>query len=163
MKAVRGAGESYIGEAGIRDMETVHQVLRRKGSDYYWVPPGATVCDALARMDEKNVGALLVLDQDVLVGLVSERDCAMKCILQGKSPPETLVSEIMSTDVAYVTPEQTIEQCMALVTDLRTRHLPVMEGERILGVVSIGDLVKATIAEKDFVIRQLEHYIAGRR
>jgi CBS domain-containing protein len=144
-------------------MDTVQQLLRQKGSDYYWVSPGATVHDALTRMVEKDVGALLVLDQGVLVGLITERDYARKGILTDKSSADLLVGEIMSTDVPYVTPDRTVEECMALVTDRRTRHLPVMDGDRILGVVSIGDLVKAAIAEKDFLITQLENYIARRR
>ena len=114
---------------------------------------------ALGVMAEKNVGALLVVEGNRLVGILSERDYARKVILSGKSSKETPVREIMSSHVLYVRPQQTIEDCMALMTDKRVRHLPVFEGEKLLGVVSIGDVVKAIIAEQSFVIEQLQNYI----
>jgi CBS domain-containing protein len=121
------------------------------------------VFEALRLMADKEIGSLLVLEQGTLVGIITERDYARKVILRGKSSLETPVREIMTTKVVFVRPETTIEECMAVMTDKRVRHLPVLEGDRILGLISIGDLVKATIAHKDFVIRQLENYITGSR
>ena len=144
-------------------MKTVSMLLESKGNDVWSASPGTTVYDALVLMAEKNVGALLVLEGGRLVGIFSERDYARKVILHGKSSRQTTVGEIMTSKVVYVRPEQTIEQCMALMTDKRIRHLPVLEGDRVIGVISIGDVVKAIISEQEFMIEQLENYIAGIR
>ena len=140
-------------------MKTVAQLLRAKPHGVLSVPPDTAVYRALQLMAERNVGALLVLDGETLVGIFSERDYARKVILVGKSSKETAVREIMSSHVLYVRPDQTIEDCMALMTDKRVRHLPVFDGEKLVGVVSIGDVVKAIIAEQSFVIEQLQNYI----
>jgi CBS domain-containing protein len=145
-------------------MKTVEQILRAKGHAFWSVTPDAMVYDALRLMAEKDVGALLVLDaQGQLVGIISERDYARKVILHGKSSLQTPVREIMTHAVVSVRPNYTVEECMALVTAQRVRHLPVMAEGRVVGVVSIGDLVKASLDEKDFMIRQLETYIMGDR
>ena len=143
-------------------MKTVEQILRVKGSVFWSVTPDAMVYDALKRMAEKDVGALLVLDaQEQLVGIISERDYARKVILKGKSSLDTPVREIMTDPVVAVGPRQTVEECMALMTAKRVRHLPVLDAGHVVGVVSIGDLVKANLDEKDFLIKQLENYITG--
>jgi CBS domain-containing protein len=144
-------------------MDTVRHLLQEKGHQFHAIGPEAMVIEALRLMADKEIGSLLVLDRGRLVGIITERDYARKVILRGKSSLETPVREIMTGKVVFVRPETTIEECMALMTDKRVRHLPVLEGGRILGVISIGDLVKATIAHKDFVIRQLENYITGSR
>jgi CBS domain-containing protein len=144
-------------------MDTVRHLLQEKGHQYHAIAPEAMVYEALKLMSEKEIGALLVLERGKLVGVISERDYARKVILKGKSSLETPVREVMTGKVVFVRPENTLEECMALMTDKRVRHLPVLEGDQILGVISIGDLVKATIAHKDFVIRQLENYITGSR
>ena len=143
-------------------MKTVAQLLRAKGHEVLSVSPELSVFEALQVMAEKNVGALLVVEGERLVGVFSERDYARKVILKGKSSKDTPVQEIMSSHVLYVRPEQTIEDCMALMTDKRVRHLPVMEEGRVVGVISIGDVVKAIIAEQEFIIEQLQNYITGR-
>ncbi len=144
-------------------MKTVKQILEAKGHDVWSIPPDASVYDALTLMADKEVGALLVLEAGRLVGIISERDYARKVILRGKSSLDTPVREIMTQRVICVRPEQTIEECMALMTEKRIRHLPVLVDDQVIGVISIGDLVKAVIAEKDFLITQLEKYIAGSR
>lgn len=144
-------------------MQTVKQCLQSKGSHFWWISPDATVYEALVLMAEKNIGALLVMDREVLVGIFSERDYARKVILFGKASKVIPVSEIMTSRVFYVRPEQSIEECMALMTDKHIRHLPVMEGKRVVGVLSIGDVVKAIIEQQEFVIEQLENYITGER
>ena len=143
-------------------MKTVTQLLRTKGQQVLSVSPDMPVFEALGVMADKNVGALLVVEGERLVGVFSERDYARKVILKGKSSKDTPVQEIMSSHVLYVRPEQTIEDCMALMTDKRVRHLPVMEAEKLVGVISIGDVVKAVIAEQEFMIEQLQNYITGR-
>jgi len=143
-------------------MKTVTQLLRGKGQGILSVSPDTPVFEALGVMADKNVGALLVVEGERLVGVFSERDYARKVILKGKSSKDTPVQEIMSSHVLYVRPEQTIEDCMALMTDKRVRHLPVMEEGRVVGVISIGDVVKAIIAEQEFIIEQLQNYITGR-
>jgi len=144
-------------------MKLVKQILREKGSEALSISPDAFVYDALKLMAEKNVGTLLVLEKGKLVGIISERDYARKVILKGKSSLETPVREIMTDRVLFVRPEQTVEECMALMTDKHIRHLPVLVGDQVVGIVSIGDLVKASIDEKDFLIQQLENYITGGR
>ena len=142
-------------------MKTVAQLLRSKPHGVLSISPDMAVYNALQLMADKNVGALLVLDGDTLVGIFSERDYARKIILVGKSSKDTLVREIMSSHVLYVRPQQTIEDCMALMTDKRVRHLPVLEKDRLVGVISIGDVVKAIITEQEFMIEQLQNYISG--
>ncbi len=144
-------------------MITVEQILRHKGRAYWSVSPNAMVIDALKLMAEKDVGALLVLDGGQLVGIISERDYARKVILKGKSSLKTPVREIMTQAVVFVRPGQTVEECMALMTEKRVRHLPVIAEGQVVGVVSIGDAVKASIDAKDFMIKQLENYITGGR
>lgn len=144
-------------------MKTVTHLLHGKGRDIWSIRPDASVYDALRLMADKEVGALLVLDSGRLVGIISERDYARKVILKGKSSLETPVRDIMTPKVICVRPEQTMEECMALMTDKHVRHLPVVVGDEVVGVISIGDLVKAVIEQKDFMIRQLENYITGSR
>jgi len=143
-------------------MKTVAQILRTKGHEVLSVSPELSVFDALGVMAEKNVGALLVVEGGRLAGIFSERDYARKVILKGKASKEIPVREIMTSHVLYVRPEQTIDDCMALMTDKRVRHLPVLDEERLVGVISIGDVVKAIIAEQEFIIEQLQNYITGR-
>ncbi|PKO23945.1 MAG: histidine kinase [Chloroflexi bacterium HGW-Chloroflexi-1] len=142
-------------------MITVRQLLGTKSGDIWTIAPEASVYEALQLMAEKNVGALLVVEAGKLVGVFSERDYARKVILKGKSSKETAVGELMSSTVYYVHPEQTIEACMALMTERRIRHLPVLEQDALVGIVSIGDLGKAIISQQEVVIRDLEHYITG--
>ena len=142
-------------------MKTVAQLLRAKPHGVLSVAPDAAVFQALQLMAENNVGALLVLEGDRLVGIFSERDYARKVILMGKSSKEIPVREIMSSHVLYVRPQQTIEDCMALMTDKRVRHLPVLDEQRVVGVISIGDVVKGIISEQEFLIEQLQNYISG--
>jgi len=142
-------------------VEFVSQFLEKKGHDVWWVAPETTVFDALQLMANKKVGALLVLEEDSLVGVFSERDYARKVTLKGKSSKDTPVRDIMSTKIVCVTPNQTTEECMSLMTEKRVRHLPVMDGEKLIGIISIGDVVKAVIADREDVIEQLEHYITG--
>ncbi len=144
-------------------MDFVSQILKAKGHDVLTVPPETTVYDALKLMADKNVGALMVLEADDVVGIFSERDYARKVILAGKSSKELPVKDIMSSHVLYVRPEQSVEDCMALMTDKRIRHLPVIENKKLVGVISIGDVVKSIISEQEFMIHQLENYITGDR
>lgn len=145
-------------------MSTIDQILAAKGHDVYTVSADSTVLDALQTMAERNVGALVVLDGELIVGMFSERDYARKVILQGLSSPRTLVRQVMTSAVLYATPDQTVEECMALMaTDKHVRHLPVLDSVgRLAGVISVGDLVRASIADKEFLITQLEKYIVGR-
>ncbi len=143
-------------------MKTVRDILREKGYDIWSVAADATVYEALQVMAEKNIGAVLVLEQGKLAGILSERDYARKVILQGRSSLNTPVKEIMTQQVFYVRPDQTIEECMALMTDKRIRHLPVLEDNRLVGVISIGDVVKAIVSEQKVTIQQYENYILGR-
>ena len=142
-------------------MRTVRDILETKGHDVWSIAPSALVYDAMKLMADKEIGALLVLEGAKLAGIVSERDYARKIILQGRSSLTTEVREIMTSRVVYVEPERNIEECMALMTDKRIRHLPVVEAGQLCGVISIGDLVKAIIAEQQFIIQQLERYITG--
>ncbi len=141
-------------------MATVKQLLQAKGHDIWSVGPEDSVYDAIELMANKGVGALVVMEGDSLVGVLSERDYARKVVLQGRSTKGTKIKEIMTSRVVYARPEQTVEECMALMTDKRIRHLPVMDGDELLGVISIGDLVKAIIEEQQHVIEQLEQYIS---
>ena len=142
-------------------MITVRQVLRAKGRDVWHIAPDACVYDALRLMADKGVGALVVLEGEELVGIISERDYARKVILKDKSSMDTPVKEIMTQKVISLNPEQSIQDCMALMTDRRVRHLPVLEDDRLVGIVSIGDVVKAIISQQEFMIEQLERYIEG--
>ena len=143
-------------------MKTLKQMLAGKNRPLAVVAPSDTVFHALSVMAANDVGALLVLDGEQLVGIFSERDYARKIILQGKASKETLVRDIMSDKVAYVTPASTLDECMALMTEKHFRHLPVMTDEgAVVGMVSIGDLVKETISSQQFLIAELERYIAS--
>ena len=140
-------------------MINVRQLLDRKGRQVFSIAPGAAVLDALRMMAEHQVGALLVMQGDALSGIVSERDYARKVILMGRSSADTPVRDIMSAPVITVQPETPVEQCMKIMTDHRVRHLPVIDGGAVVGMVSIGDLVKVVIAEQQQHIEQLESYI----
>ncbi len=142
-------------------MTTVRQLLDRKSGIVWSIGPDATVYDAVARMAEKDIGSLVVLGGDKLVGIVTERHYARNVVLKGKTSPKTPVRDIMEKQVVVAWPDQTIEQCMALMTEKRIRHLPVFEGDKLIGIVSIGDLVKSIIGDQKFIIDQLEHYIHG--
>lgn len=143
-------------------MKTLRQVLAGKGGPLVTVSPDDRVFHALQLMSDANVGALLVLDGEQLVGIFSERDYARKVILFGKASKDTLVREIMSDKVLYVTPDRTVDECMAIMTEKHFRHLPVLDDDgKVLGVISIGDVVKETICEQQFIIQQMEKYITG--
>ncbi|MEQ8493512.1 MAG: CBS domain-containing protein [Gammaproteobacteria bacterium] len=142
-------------------MQTIRQLLDTKDHQVWSVNAETTVYDALRLMAEKGIGALLVLQGGTTVGIVSERDYARKVVLEGRSSLTTPVADIMSRAVLHALPEQSVEDAMALMTDKRIRHLPVLDHGRLIGIISIGDLVKAIIAEQEFVIGQLENYIAG--
>lgn len=142
-------------------MKTVKDILNSKGYGVWSISPDSTVFDALTEMAKKEVGALAVMDGDLLVGIISERDYARKVILKGKTSRTTLVRDIMTSRVICTHSDQSVEECMALLTGRRIRHLPVVEGERVIGMISIGDLVKSIISEQQFMIEQLEHYISG--
>lgn len=140
-------------------MRTVRDLLQGKGREVWTIGPQATVYEALKLMAERKIGAVVVSEGDHPLGILSERDYARKVVLLDRSSRETRVDEIMSPNPCCVTERQTIEECMALMTERRFRHLPVIEGERLVGIVSIGDIVKAVISEQKFVISQLENYI----
>ncbi len=142
-------------------MKLVGEILEAKGREVLSVTGDSTVYDAIRLMSEKEVGALLVMSEERLMGVITERDYARKVILEGKSSRQLQVSEIMTRQVLCVTPERTIDESMALMTDKRVRHLPVLENKKVVGLVSIGDLVKATIDEQKYLIEQLQHYISG--
>jgi CBS domain-containing protein len=140
---------------------TVEKLIEAKGSDVWTVTPDASVYEALEIMADKNVGALVVLDGEELVGILSERDYARKVILLQRGSRDTTVSEIMSEHPITVAPNATTAECMRLMTEHRFRHLPVMHGTRVIGVISIGDVVRAVIEDQQFLIDQLENYITG--
>jgi CBS domain-containing protein len=142
-------------------MKTVRDLLKQKGRDVWAVAPDSTVYDALALMAEKNIGALIVREAGRPVGIFSERDYARQVILKGKTSRDTTLRDVMTAKVVFVRPEQSIEECMALMTDKRFRHLPVLEEGQLVGILSIGDVVKALISEKDFLIEQLANYISS--
>jgi len=142
-------------------MSMVHDILRAKGDSVYAVSPDVTVLEALSVMADHDIGAVLVLDGERLVGVLSERDYARKVVLAGRSSKDSKVREVMTSHVVCVAPTRSIDECMALMTDRRLRHLPVLEHKRVIGVVSIGDLVKATIDDQQFTIEQLQSYIAS--
>ncbi len=142
-------------------MQTVSHLLRQKGNQFFSVAPADSVRKAIELMATHHVGALLVMNQGALVGIISERDYARKVILKNRSSQETPVSEIMTSPAVTVTPTDTVRHCMQVMTERRFRHLPVTEGGRVVGILSIGDLVKAVIEEQSAQIEQLERYIAG--
>ena len=140
-------------------MHTAAEILRAKGHDVWSIGPDVPIIEALTAMAEKRVGALLVMDNDKLVGIVTERDYARKVALEERSSRQSLVRDIMSHRVLCVRPDQTVQECMALMSDKRARHLPVVDHKKVIGLISIGDLVKAIIAEQQFEIEQLQYYI----
>ena len=140
-------------------MSTVRNILQKKGNAVYSIGPDKSVYDALEELEENNLGSLIVVENGKLIGVFTERDYARKVILKGRSSKETLVRDIMSSDPIFVNPDNTLDECMQLMTDKFIRHLPVMENSALIGIVSIGDLVKYIIYEKDFIIGNLEHYI----
>ena len=142
-------------------MVTVRQLLDGKGADIWSVAPDDSVFEAVQVMSDRDVGALMVLDGSRVAGIISERDYARKIALEGRASRDTKVADIMTTRVVYALPTQTVDECLALMTDKRIRHLPVMNGDDLVGVLSIGDLVKSKIEEQQHVIEQLEQYIAG--
>jgi len=142
-------------------MTTVRQLLNQKPQAVCSIHPDGTVFDAIAKMAEHDIGSLLVMDGEKLVGIITERHYAREVILKGKTSPTTPVRDIMERRVICVRPEQTVEQSMALMSNKRVRHLPVLEGKKVVGIVSIGDLVKSIIGDQKFIIEQLEHYIHG--
>ena len=143
-------------------MTAVADILKSKSDNtVHAIAPGDSVLDALQRMAEKRIGALLVMEGETIVGIVTERDYARKIALLGRTSAATLVRDVMTADVMYVRPTQTSQECMALMTETRLRHLPVVDGARLVGLISIGDLVKDIISEQQFIIEQLEHYITG--
>lgn len=141
--------------------ELVRSILEKKGSAVWFVHPTAIVYEAIAMMDEKQVGALMVLSDDKLVGVISERDYARKVFLKGRSSKDTLVREIMTSPVITVTPGHKVDECLRLMSQHRIRHLPVLDGDSLVGVVSIGDLVNAVISAQAETIHQMSDYIAG--
>lgn len=140
-------------------MKLVKHILKIKGNDVYATTMDASVFEAIKEMSDRGVGALLVIEAGKLVGILSERDYTRKVILKGKSSKETAVKEIMSAPVIYTTPDESIEQCMALMTAKHIRHLPVLDEGRVVGVISIGDLVKAIIAQQEVWIQELENHV----
>jgi CBS domain-containing protein len=142
-------------------MKTIHQVLSAKALSIVSITPDTLIYDALVIMAEKHIGALLVLEDGHLAGIFSERDYAREVALKGRSSRTSYIKEVMTTDVITVSPKHTVEECMSLMSGKRVRHLPVIEDGRVTGILSIGDLVKETIAEQEALIRQLESYIQG--
>lgn len=144
-------------------MKSVNQILKNKGTDVYSISPEATVFEALQLMAEKEVGALMVINNGKIEGIISERDYARNVALKGRSSKDAPVKEIMSSGVMYVEPSNSAEECMALMINKKIRHLPVLQNKNLAGIISIGDVVKAVIDEKEILITELENYITGRR
>jgi CBS domain-containing protein len=144
-------------------MTTIKQVLDNKGYDVRFIHPEASVFDALKLMAELNIGSLVVLEDEKLAGIITERHYAREVVLKGKTSRGTLVRDIMSTKVDCARPDQSVEECMAIMTARAVRHLPVLEHERLVGIVSIGDMVNSVIEDQRFRIEQLEHYVYGDR
>lgn len=143
-------------------MTYVKDLLKSKSQEIQSVSPDATVYDALKLMSEKEIGALIVMEGEKVVGIISERDYARKIILRGKTSKETLVREIMTSDLIKVKPENSVEECMILMTGKHVRHLPVFDQEKFVGIISIGDVVKSIISKQEMLIDQLSNYISGR-
>lgn len=144
-------------------MTTVRQLLDEKGRNIWSIHPDATVFDAIAKMAENDIGSLVVMESEELVGIITERHYARNVVLKGKTSPATPVRDIMERHVVIAEPEQSVDECMAIMSEKRVRHLPVLEGNKPIGIVSIGDLVKSIIGDQKFMIIQLEHYIHGER
>jgi CBS domain-containing protein len=142
-------------------MKTIQQLIDDKGSQVWSIGPDASVYDALVLMADKQIGALLVMDEGSMIGLISERDYARSVILRGRTSKETRVGDVMTKRVVCTKPDQTLEEAMALMTEKRVRHLPVIDNEQVVGLISIGDLIKSIISEHKFIIEQLEHYISS--
>lgn len=141
--------------------KSIAQILKLKGSDVWSISPDSKIYDALELMAEKGVGALVVIEEKTVVGIFTERDHARKVDLGGRCSHKAFVRQVMSTEICYVTPQTSVDEAMAIMTDNRCRHLPVMADDEMVGLASIGDLVKASLDEKDFVIKQLKKYIKG--
>jgi len=141
--------------------EVIKDLLKIKNKEVWTIEPGASVYDAITEMADREIGALVVTEESRVVGIITERDYARKVILQDKSSKNTPVRDIMTEKVIYVQPDQKIDECMALMTEKRIRHLPVLNGGKLVGMISIGDVVKAVISEKEFLIDQLTSYISG--
>jgi len=142
-------------------MGTVKNLLQKKGNVVHSVSPSSCVYDALDVLEDNNLGALVVVDDETLIGIFTERDYARKVVLKGRSSKETRIKDIMTDRPVFVTPQNTIDDCMQIMTDKHIRHLPVLDNGKLVGVISIGDLVKFIIEEKNFIIENLEHYIVS--
>ncbi len=142
-------------------MDTVGELLKNKGNDLWTIEPQATVYQVLELMADKDVGSVLVVENDKLLGIFTERDYARKLILKGKISKDTVVNELMTKELLIVGPKSTIEDCMSIMTTEKIRHLPVMENEKLIGIITIGDLVKKIIADQENTIKQYEKYIGG--
>jgi CBS domain-containing protein len=157
----RGFFANLFVQQGAVMSKSIAQILKIKGADVWSIGPDATVYDALALMAEKGVGALVVMEEGKLVGIFTERDHARKVDLAGRCSQKAHIHQVMSVDICYITPQTSVDEAMAIVTESRRRHLPVMENDQLVGMASIGDLVKASLDEKDFEIKQLKRYIKG--
>jgi len=142
--------------------DTIRDILKRKGQDVWSITPDSSVYQAIEMMADKHIGALLVMTNDQLIGIISERDYARKVVLKGRSSKETRIEEIMTSPVISVEPGRHVDECMKIMTDRRIRHLPVIENDKVIGVVSIGDLVNWIISAQDHTIQQLQDYISGK-
>ena len=142
-------------------MTTVRQLLKEKGYNVFTVGPGETVLDAIRKMADENIGSLIVCEGTKLIGIITERHYARNVFLKGRASPSTLVQDIMETQVLFARPDQSVDECMAVMTEKRIRHLPVMDQEKLIGIISIGDLVKNIIRDQKFTIDQLTHFISS--
>ncbi len=142
-------------------MKTVNDLLQVKGNDLWAVRPGESVCDALKVMKQRNIGAVVVLDEGKLAGIFSERDYARRVVLEGRTSKSTSVADVMNAAVRYVKPDHTVEDCMTLMSEKHIRHLPVLEGDKLIGMISISDVVKAIVSNQDLKIKTLETYITN--